>query len=71
VILLDTNVISELSGRHPDPAVETFLRHQSPQSVFTASVCETEIHYGLALMPASRLRKECASRMTVCLLIEF
>jgi toxin FitB len=67
VIRLDTNVISELSRRHPDPAVETFLRHQPPQSVFTASVCEAEIRYGLALMPAGRRRNERASRMIALL----
>lgn len=67
MILLDTNVISELGRRHPDPAVETFLRHQSPQSVFTASVCEAQIRCGLALMPAGRGGNERAGRMIALL----
>jgi predicted nucleic acid-binding protein len=48
VILLDTNVISELTRRHPDLTVAAFLRRQPPQTLFTASVCEAEIRYGFA-----------------------
>ena len=71
MILLDTNVISELSRSHPDPAVENFLRHQPSRSVFTASVCEAEIRYGLALMPVGRRRNERASRMIALLAAVF
>jgi hypothetical protein len=38
VILLDTNVISELVRTAPDPAVVGFLRQQVPGSVYTASL---------------------------------
>jgi toxin FitB len=46
VILLDTNVISELVRPAPDPAVVGFLRQQVPDSVYTAAVCVAEIQYG-------------------------
>jgi predicted nucleic acid-binding protein len=71
VILLDTNVISELIRRDPDPTVTSFLRRQPPQTLFTASVCEAEIRYGLARMPAGRRRNDLAGRVAVFLASAF
>ena len=67
MILLDTNVISELVRPSPDAAVETFLRHQPPETVFTSAVCEAEIRYGLARLPAGRRRDDLAKRIAVFL----
>jgi predicted nucleic acid-binding protein len=63
VILLDTNVISELVKPLPDRAVVEFLRRKAAETLFTAAVCEAEIHYGLARMPAGRRRDELADRI--------
>jgi toxin FitB len=63
VTLLDTNVISELVRRAPDPAVLEFVRALAPDSVFTASVCEAEIRWGLARMPPGRRREELTARI--------
>jgi toxin FitB len=71
VILLDTNVISELTRSQPDPMVVVFLRRQPPQTLFTASVCEAEIHYGLARMPVGRRRNDPTTRVTVFLATAF
>lgn len=71
MILLDTNVISELIRPQPDATVAAFLRHQPPQTLFTASVCEAEIRYGLARMPAGRRRNDLAGRITLFLATAF
>ena len=63
MILLDTNVISELVRPLPDQAVTEFLRREAPEMLFTAAVCEAEIHYGLARMPAGRRRDELSGRI--------
>lgn len=63
MILLDTNVISELVKPLPDRAVTDFLRREAAEMLFTAAVCEAEIHYGLARMPAGRRRNELADRI--------
>ena len=63
MILLDTNVISELVKQLPDRAVVEFLRRKAAETLFTAAVCEAEIHYGLARMPAGRRRDELADRI--------
>jgi predicted nucleic acid-binding protein len=71
VILLDTNVISELVRPAPDPAVVGFLRQQVPDSVYTAAVCVAEIQYGLARMPVGRRRDDLTARMTTLVAIAF
>lgn len=71
MILLDTNVISELIRSQPEPTVTAFLRRQPPQTLFTAAVCEAEIRYGLARMPSGRRRNDLAGRVTVFLATAF
>ena len=64
MILLDTNVISELVRPAPDPAVLAYVRALAPETAFTAAVCEAEITYGLARLPAGRRREDLATRIT-------
>ena len=54
MILLDTNVVSELTRSHPDPKVDAFFRRRPPETLFIAAVCEAEIRYGLARLPPGR-----------------
>jgi toxin FitB len=56
VIILDTNVLSELTRRTPAPEVIDWLDRQPPESVWTTSVCLFEIDLGLALMPEGQRR---------------
>jgi predicted nucleic acid-binding protein len=41
--LLDTNVLSEVVKKRPEPTVLARLREISPGSVFTSVVCVTEL----------------------------
>lgn len=63
MILLDTNVISELVRQAPDPAVVAYLRTLAPDGVFTAAICEAESRYGLARMPAGHGRDQLVARI--------
>ncbi|MGA3006222.1 MAG: type II toxin-antitoxin system VapC family toxin [Acetobacteraceae bacterium] len=63
MILLDTNVISELVKVGPDAAVAAYLDSIAPDTVFTAAVCEAEIRYGIARMPVGRRREELIARI--------
>jgi len=58
MIILDTNVISELLMPKPNPAVEAWLAEQPPASVFTTTITQAEIFYGLRLLPAGKRRGE-------------
>jgi len=42
----------------PSVAVATWMRAQSPRSLFTASICQAEILAGVAVLPNGRRRAE-------------
>lgn len=56
MIILDTNVLSELLVPSPSQVVINWLADRNPASVFTTSVTEAEILYGLRLLPEGRRR---------------
>lgn len=49
--LLDTNVLSEVIKKRPEPTVLARLREVTPGSVFTSVVCVTELRYGARRRP--------------------
>jgi hypothetical protein len=57
MILLDTNVISEIIRARPDPAVSTWLRARPREEFWTASVVLAELLSGIDLMPAGRKQR--------------
>jgi hypothetical protein len=54
MILLDTNVLSELMRPMPDQAVAAWIGRQPPASLFISTITEAELRYGAALMPDGR-----------------
>jgi predicted nucleic acid-binding protein len=58
MIVIDTNVISELLRPKPDSAVEAWLADQPPASIFTTTITEAEILYGVRLLPDGRRKQE-------------
>lgn len=56
MIVLDTNIISELMRREPDAAVVAWMGEQPIAGVFTTTLTQAEIFYGLALLPEGRRR---------------
>ena len=56
MILLDTNVLSELMRPAPDPAVERWLAAQPDASLFISAITEAELRYGAALLPSGKRR---------------
>jgi len=59
--ILDTNVLSELMKRNPNPDVVSWVNNQTSSSLFITSITQAEILYGLELLPdgqrKARLRK--------------
>src|SRR5690349_14604902 len=51
MIVLDTNVISELMRAEPDVTVMEWFTQQPVAGLFTTTVSEAEIYYGLELLP--------------------
>jgi predicted nucleic acid-binding protein len=60
VIVLDTNVLSELVRPVPSAVVISWARAQDPGTIFTTTICEAEILYGIAIMPDGRSRSALA-----------
>jgi len=57
VIIVDTNVLSELMRALAAPAVLDWLSAQAAASLYTTAISEAEILYGLAVLPAGKRRK--------------
>lgn len=56
MIVLDTNVLSELMRASPAGAVERWLSEQPATTLFTTTFTQSEILYGVALLPGGRRR---------------
>jgi toxin FitB len=56
MILVDTNVLSALMRRAPDPTVIAWLDKQPRTSVWTTSITILEVRFGLQVMPAGKKR---------------
>ena len=55
--LLDTNVVSEMIRKEPNPAVVAWVSGHPPQSLFFSAVGEAELRYGAAILPAGQRRE--------------
>lgn len=51
MIVVDTNVVSELMRPAPTPLVVTWMQQQSGADLYTTSITLAEILYGLARLP--------------------
>lgn len=60
MILLDTNVVSELMRPVPDPKVVRWLDDQPAADVWICAVTVGEIRLGIALLPEGRRRERLA-----------
>ena len=54
MILIDTNVVSELMRPAPEPAVLDWFGLQDPSILHLSAVSEAELRRGVAILPAGR-----------------
>jgi predicted nucleic acid-binding protein len=57
MIVLDTNVVSELMRAEPALAVLTWLQQNSGDGMYTTTVTVAEIRYGIARLPEGQRRE--------------
>jgi predicted nucleic acid-binding protein len=62
MLILDTNVVSELMRPHPAQSVMQWLERQSSARLTLTAVTVAEIFYGLDLLPEGRRRHDLAGR---------
>ena len=56
MILLDTNVVSELMKPAPAAAVARWIAEQPATTLYTSSITQAEVLHGILLLPAGRRR---------------
>src|ERR1039457_6211738 len=56
MIILDTNVLSELMRPKPSPRVAAWVAKQPATELFTTSITEAEIFYGIELLTKGKRR---------------
>jgi toxin FitB len=61
VIVVDTNVISELMRGQPHPAVLAWVAGQPRSQLYTTYINQVEILYGIAALPEGRRRTALAA----------
>jgi len=56
MFIVDTNVLSNAMASDPAPAVAAWIAGQTPELLFTTSICQAEILSGIAVLPQGRRR---------------
>ncbi|MDG2520315.1 PIN domain-containing protein [Caulobacter segnis] len=62
MIVLDTNVLSELMKAQPSPGVRDWLLQLGDVAISTTTISIFEIEYGLARLPSGRRRDDLTER---------
>jgi predicted nucleic acid-binding protein len=71
VIVLDTNVLSALMRREPDPAVVAWLDEQPGESIWTTAITVFEVLFGLELLARGRRRRQLEVAFAVAMTEDF
>ena len=71
MIVLDTNVLSEMMRPSPDPSVFAWLASQPRPSLYTTSINQAEILYGIAALDDGRRKRDLAAAAQAMFAQEF
>jgi predicted nucleic acid-binding protein len=71
MIVLDTNVLSELLRAQPHAGVTSWLKRVPAIDAYTTTICEAEIFYGIALLPKGKRRAALEAGATALFEIDF
>ena len=63
MIVLDTNVVSEVMKPAADPAVRSWLNEQVAETLYLASVTLAELLFGIGALPDGRRKKALAEML--------
>jgi toxin FitB len=71
MIILDTNVLSELIKPKKSEKVRNWAAQQSIMNLFTTTITQAEILYGIALLPAGKRRSQLSQTAQLMFLEDF
>ena len=58
MIVLDTNVLSEVMKTVPNPAVAEWMLREQRTGLFTTAVSEAEIRFGIGILPDGKRKRD-------------
>lgn len=70
MIVLDTNIVSEVMKPAPNPAVRAWLNRQAAETLYLSSITIAELLFGVATMPNGK-RKDALSQTIEALFVLF
>ena len=71
MIVLDTNVVSELLRPSPNPAVGAWVEYHRATDLYFSAIGEAELRYGVAIPPSGRRQTALASAIEAVLREDF
>ncbi|MCE7027560.1 type II toxin-antitoxin system VapC family toxin [Jiella avicenniae] len=71
MIILDTNVVSEMMSPLPEQRVTDWLNQQDIDAVFLTAISEAELRYGIAILPDGRRKTLLANSLDATLAEDF
>ena len=71
MVVLDTNVVSELMRQSPYPPVDAWAAGYAAEELYFSAVSEAELRYGAAIMPEGQRRDTLVSDIESMLLAAF
>ena len=71
MIVLDTNIVSELIRPRPNPSVVDWVARQPGTSLFISAITEAELRYGVEILPAGHRRERLAAEIESTLREDF
>ncbi|MEM8831890.1 MAG: type II toxin-antitoxin system VapC family toxin [Cyanobacteria bacterium P01_G01_bin.19] len=71
MIILDTNVLSELMRTKPDPSVIGWIRKHKATSLFITTLTQAEILYGLEILSLGKRRTSLIAAATSMFELDF
>ena len=63
MVVIDTNVVSELMRLAPEPAVMAWFSRQDSADLYLTAVSEAELRAGAAILPSGRRRDRLAAEV--------
>ena len=63
MIILDTNVVSDVMAPLPDPSVARWLADQVEADLYITAITKAELRYGAELLPQGRRRSDLEVRI--------
>lgn len=67
MIILDTNVVSEMIRATPDPGVLAWVNTRPSTQIATTAITAAELYYGIARLPAGQRRQQLAVAVSALL----